>query len=195
MKTHNMIADLTPWYPSIVAPPHLPTPLLWPGKSSKKSIEHLIQYNGVFYVPIAVIIDESRGWIKASRLSKCAKARNVPSFSGQDIGGPTTKQASTGKPIGGQAGKYYILDGVLTLLSPEKAGAAKLFLTSNLTILLWIRTQVLAGSLQMRLHKFHRSPQKTCQRMLFAPSLPPSKHWTHNLSSHPPNVSQGDLGE
>ena len=90
-------------------------------------MEHLVKYNGVFYVPIAVIPDESRRWVKAPWLSKCAKAKNVLSFSGQGIGVPTPKRPSTGEPVGGRTGKYYILDEWFTRLSPGTAAEARLF--------------------------------------------------------------------
>ena len=49
-------------------------------------IEHLVKHNGVFYVSMAIIYDESRGRFKNAWRSKCAKKNDVPVFSGSDIG-------------------------------------------------------------------------------------------------------------
>ena len=89
-------------------------------------MEHLVKHNGIFYVPIAVIHDADRGWIKSSWLSKCAKSNKVPSFKGSDIGVNATKRGDTGKPVRGRAGKYYILDDALNLLPQDKVPEAPL---------------------------------------------------------------------
>ena len=72
-------------------------------------MEHLVKHNGIFYVPISLIHDDDRGWIKASWLSKCANRDKVPSFTVSDIGVNAPKRGDTGKPVGGSAGKYYML--------------------------------------------------------------------------------------
>ena len=67
------------------------------------------------------------GWIKKLWLPKRAKANNVPSFLGQDIR-VSVPMAFMGKPVGGWAGRYYVLDNVLLIFAPDKAAQARMFL-------------------------------------------------------------------
>ena len=109
----------------------------------------------------------------------CKKKYNDPSFPGSDIGVIAPKWLDTGAPIGGRAGKYYILDDGLNILHPDKRAEGRFFFLglTRMRLSKFYRTKRRVGKQQMDLHSSQNHLPRDCQQMLCVLFSLPSRHW------------------